>query len=67
VRFASDCRAAIKVVTTELDTKLGHGTGDLSLRIGLHSGAVTAGVSAMKTVASELARKLGPGTSDLAL
>jgi class 3 adenylate cyclase len=44
VQFASDCQAAIKVVTAELESKLGPGTGDLGLRIGLHSGAVTAGV-----------------------
>jgi class 3 adenylate cyclase len=44
VRFAADCRAAMNSITTELESKLGPGTSDLSLRIGLHSGAVTAGV-----------------------
>jgi class 3 adenylate cyclase len=44
VRFAADCRAAMNSITTELESKLGPGTSDLALRIGLHSGAVTAGV-----------------------
>jgi class 3 adenylate cyclase len=44
VRFAADCRTAMNEITAELEDKLGPGTADLALRIGLHSGAVTAGV-----------------------
>jgi class 3 adenylate cyclase len=44
VRFAADCRTAMNEITAELESKLGPGTADLALRIGLHSGAVTAGV-----------------------
>jgi class 3 adenylate cyclase len=44
VRFASECRAKMNALTLELESKLGPGTSDLKLRIGLHSGAVTARV-----------------------
>lgn len=44
VRFAAECRAKMNALTQELESKLGPGTDDLKLRIGLHSGAVTAGV-----------------------
>jgi class 3 adenylate cyclase len=44
VRFASDCRDAMMVVTRELEVTLGPDTGNLQLRFGLHSGPVTAGV-----------------------
>jgi class 3 adenylate cyclase len=44
VRFAADCRTAMNEIKAELETKLGPGTASLALRIGLHSGAVTAGV-----------------------
>ena len=44
VRFAADCRNKMNELTKELESVLGEGTSDLSLRIGLHSGAVTAGV-----------------------
>jgi len=43
-KFAKQCRTVIRHVTRELETKLGPGTADLSLRIGLHSGPITAGV-----------------------
>ena len=43
-RFASDCLRKLYLVTARLETELGPGTGDLSMRFGLHSGAVTAGV-----------------------
>lgn len=43
-RFAQDCMAAMHVHTKELEVRLGPDTGDLSLRIGLHSGPVVAGV-----------------------
>ena len=44
VRFAADCRSKMNVLTRELELQLGPGTADLKLRIGLHSGPVTAGV-----------------------
>lgn len=43
-RFAADCLLAASRILKELDNSLGPGTSDLSLRIGLNSGAVTAGV-----------------------
>jgi class 3 adenylate cyclase len=43
-RFAADCLEEMNVVTRELEATLGPDTGDLKLRIGLHSGPVTAGV-----------------------
>jgi len=43
-KFARDCRQQFNVLTKELEVKLGPDTGDLLLRIGLHSGPVTAGV-----------------------
>jgi class 3 adenylate cyclase len=44
VRFASDCRDAMMIVTRKLEVTLGPDTGNLELRFGLHSGPVTAGV-----------------------
>lgn len=43
-RFARDCMKRMEALTSQLETTLGPDTGDLSLRIGLHSGPVTAGV-----------------------
>ena len=43
-RFAWDCRIRIEEITKELESTLGPDTGALSMRFGLHSGAVTAGV-----------------------
>ena len=43
-RFANDCLTKMQSVTKELELSLGVGTADLGLRIGLHSGPVTAGV-----------------------
>jgi Adenylate and Guanylate cyclase catalytic domain len=43
-RFARDCRIKVNELTNNLESTLGPGTADLRLRIGLHSGAVTAGV-----------------------
>ena len=34
----------MNVLTKDLETTLGPDTGDLNMRIGIHSGAVTAGV-----------------------
>lgn len=43
-KFASDIMKTMHKVTKDLETTLGPDTGDLVLRIGLHSGPVTAGV-----------------------
>jgi hypothetical protein len=43
-KFARDCRNKMNVLTKQLEVQLGPDTGDLSMRIGLHSGPVTAGV-----------------------
>ncbi|CAB9518934.1 Receptor-type guanylate cyclase gcy [Seminavis robusta] len=43
-RFARDCLYVMEILTKKLEVKLGPDTGELSMRFGLHSGAVTAGV-----------------------
>jgi len=43
-RFASECLSKMAEVTHMLETTLGPDTADLIMRIGLHSGPVTAGV-----------------------
>ena len=43
-KFAADIRDKMHVLTFDLEKTLGPGTGDLRLRIGIHSGPVTAGV-----------------------
>jgi class 3 adenylate cyclase len=43
-RFASDIMREMNRLASKLETTLGPDTGDLSLRIGLHSGPVTGGV-----------------------
>ncbi|KAG7350476.1 adenylate/guanylate cyclase with GAF and PAS/PAC sensor domain [Nitzschia inconspicua] len=43
-RFAYQCLVGMKVLICELEGILGPGTSELALRVGLHSGAVTAGV-----------------------
>ncbi|KAL7557011.1 hypothetical protein ACA910_014228 [Epithemia clementina (nom. ined.)] len=43
-KFARDCRTKMNEVTRKLELTLGPDTGDLSMRFGLHSGPVTAGV-----------------------
>jgi class 3 adenylate cyclase len=43
-RFAKDCMHRMHSMTRKLEVSLGPDTTDLSLRIGLHSGPVTAGV-----------------------
>ena len=43
-RFARECSNQILDLTRKLEISLGPGTGDLGLRVGLHSGPVTAGV-----------------------
>jgi len=42
--FAYECVRQMKSRVNELEVKLGPGTSDLRLRVGLHSGPVTAGV-----------------------
>jgi class 3 adenylate cyclase len=43
-RFARDCMLRMWTLTKKLETSLGPDTGDLTMRMGLHSGPVTAGV-----------------------
>ena len=43
-RFAWDCLLKMDQVTKALEVKLGPDTGELSMRFGLNSGPVTAGV-----------------------
>ena len=43
-RFAHACLAKMNDLTSKLEAELGEDTGDLTMRIGLHSGPVTAGV-----------------------
>ena len=43
-RFARDCMQKMNEITKKLEVTLGPDTGDLTVRIGLHSGPVTAGV-----------------------
>jgi hypothetical protein len=43
-RFARECQKKVLQITTELGTFLGPDTCDLHMRIGIHSGPVTAGV-----------------------
>ena len=44
VKFARDCREQFNILCSNLESSLGPETGDLQLRIGLHSGTVIAGV-----------------------
>jgi adenylate cyclase len=46
-RFAGDIREIMGSVTNDLEPELGPGTAELKVRIGLHSGPVTAGVLRM--------------------
>ena len=43
-RFAKDCIRTLRKLTQQLELVLGPDTADLQLRVGLHSGQVTAGV-----------------------
>jgi class 3 adenylate cyclase len=43
-RFAHDCNLKLHRLVKQLEVTLGPDTGDLSMRFGLHSGPVTAGV-----------------------
>jgi class 3 adenylate cyclase len=42
--FAGECQQKMTEVTRGLEVSLGPDTGDLAMRIGLHSGPVTGGV-----------------------
>jgi class 3 adenylate cyclase len=42
--FAADCLASMHAMVQSLEVDLGPDTADLTIRIGLHSGPVTAGV-----------------------
>ena len=44
VRFAYECLTKVNHITRELEIMLGPGTSQLTMRFGLHSGPVTAGV-----------------------
>jgi len=43
-KFARDCRNRMNIVVRQLELTLGPETSELSMRFGLHSGPVTAGV-----------------------
>lgn len=43
-RFARDCLHRTRALTKKLETSLGPDTGDLDMRMGIHSGQVTGGV-----------------------
>ena len=43
-RFAHECLLVLSKLTKRLEVMLGPDTAELTMRIGLHSGAVTAGV-----------------------
>jgi len=43
-RFAQECLVKMAEVTRDLEKTLGPDTGELTMRFGLHSGPVTAGV-----------------------
>lgn len=43
-RFANDCMYKLLQLTKKLEESLGPDTGDLTMRFGLHSGPVTAGI-----------------------
>ena len=43
-RFARDCLFRTRALTKKLEVTLGPDTGDLAMRMGIHSGPVTAGV-----------------------
>ena len=42
--FARDCLRKMNQLVHKLEPRLGPDTGDLTVRVGLHSGPVTAGV-----------------------
>ena len=44
VKFADDCMSRMNHILSSLAASLGEDTADLEMRVGLHSGPVTAGV-----------------------
>jgi class 3 adenylate cyclase len=44
VKFARDCNLKMRGLLEELEMSLGDDTTDLAMRVGMHSGGVTAGV-----------------------
>mmetsp|Transcript_6702 Transcript_6702/g.18773 ORF Transcript_6702/g.18773 Transcript_6702/m.18773 type:complete len:141 (+) Transcript_6702:1023-1445(+) len=60
VRFARDCVSKMKELTRKLEITLGPDTGDLSIRCGLHSGQVTAGVLRGERSRFQVSLLLGP-------
>ena len=42
--FAKECMTRMQILVRHMEVTLGPDTGDLSMRFGLHSGPVTAGV-----------------------
>jgi class 3 adenylate cyclase len=67
-RFATDCLAKFGQVVNQLEESLGPDTRDLGMRIGMHSGPVTAGTLSFFAFfdsfslfnASDVANKLRP-------
>lgn len=53
-RFARDCVLVTHRVTQDLEKKLGPDTTDLLIRVGIHSGPVTAGMLEFKTATRSL-------------
>jgi class 3 adenylate cyclase len=51
-RFANDCLHKMHTLTRHFEVTLGPDTTDLTMRIGLHSGPITAGVYEEKGLAS---------------
>jgi class 3 adenylate cyclase len=43
-RFARDCMLKMRTLTKKLEVRFGPDTGELAVRMGMHSGPVTAGV-----------------------
>ena len=60
-RFAMDCQQALVRVTQELVDRLGPDTATLCMRIGLHSGSVTAGVLRGEKGRFQVCMRLGRG------
>ena len=48
-RFAQQCVLKMETITRELELELGPGTGELTVRFGMHSGPVTGGGKRSKT------------------
>jgi class 3 adenylate cyclase len=43
-RYAHECMACMRTLSSKLEIKFGPDTGELAMRMGMHSGPVTAGV-----------------------